>query len=583
MIINALSEFYETLATQGKVERDGWQKKPVAQEICLDKNGNLIQIVNIKVPDNKKKLRPQEMPMPDWGSAAGSAIRSQFLCNNSGYVLGLSNRDNVSSDRLKKQVEDCNRLHHELLDDIKLPETEAVLTFLDFIYNDGQIPQDILNNLDKTALVSDNFIFSVNGVRLHEIPAVRNAWNKAYANSGDGEIGQCLVTGETGPIATKHPMIKGLRGAQGSGAGLSNYNCPSFESYGKSQNLNAPIGKHTAYAYTSALTYLLKEPKYHKALNDDLTIVWWPEDADDAYVEFCCAAAFGDTSQWSDSDISGMLSALTKGRPVSGLNPDRKFYVLGISPNSSRIIVRFFYEGSFGKILENVAAHYERLDILKPDDAGNLTVSRLLRAMAKDDANKEIPETIVNQLFQSILFGHKYPVQMLHMTMRRLMAGDNLNWQRAAVIKAYFLQFLDKNDARKECFKMSLDKNNTNPGYVLGRLLALYETVQYRANKSNTKKPASMHASFGAAMTTPGIIFPRLNQLVQVHLQKLSDGTRIWYDQQIRDVKALLGDTYPVRLSLAEQGAFDIGYYHQKQELFSKKTDTSVENNEDEE
>lgn len=130
---------------------------------------------------------------------------------------------------------------------------------------------------------------------------------------------------------------------------------------------------------------------------------------------------------------------------------------------------------------------------------------------------------------------------------------------------------------------MSLDKNNTNPGYVLGRLLALYEAVQYRANKSNTKKPASMHASFGAAMTTPGIIFPRLNQLAQIHLQKLSDGTKIWYDQQIRDIKALLGDTYPVRLSLAEQGAFDIGYYHQKQELFSKKTDTSDANNEDEE
>lgn len=578
MILKALTDLYEVLAEQGRVERDGWVEKPVGHEICLDRDGNLVQIVNIKQENNKGKLKPQNMPLPDWGIRRTSGIRPFFLCDSSAYIFGISKKKTDTEEICSKKRYEFHSLHHRLLDETDVPEVKAFLAFLDFIADGGELSDDIVETLDDNALSGDNFIFSVDGVRLHGIPEVQKAWDSEYESFGEGQTGICLVTGRETVIVKTHPSIRGLYGTQASGAGLSTFNPPSFCSYGKEQNLNAPVGRHAAYAYTTALTYLLYNRLYSRTLaGNDLTVVWWPEDADDTYAEFQCAAAFGDNSHWSDSDISGILDALSRGRPVEGMEPDRKFYVMGLSPNSSRITVRFFISGSFGEMVGNISNHYDRLRIAQPrnDEGKVLTVGRLLRAMVREDVDKEIPEVVIDKLFQSILFGHAYPTQMMSMTMRRLRVGDSVNWQRAAIIKAYFLRALPENDKRRENFTMSLNRENGSIGYVLGRLFALYESIQYRAINKET-----IHNSFfGAAMSTPATVFPRLARLSQVHMKKLSEGSHIWYDKQVTELKAMV-ERYPARLDIVEQGAFDIGYYHQREELFrSKKTDSASESN----
>ena len=76
---------------------------------------------------------------------------------------------------------------------------------------------------------------------------------------------------------------------------------------------------------------------------------------------------------------------------------------------------------------------------------------------------------------------------------------------------------------------------------------------------------------FNAASTTPGAVFPTLDSLCQKHLRKLETGQRIWYEKQILRVADILGETYPIRLDLPRQGAFDLGYYHQTQARYNKK------------
>lgn len=644
MIFQALAALYETLAAKGILSKEaGWNIVPVGQEICLDMDGNLLQIVDLHIPQEKGNPRSQEMFLPDWGDSNGSGVRSNLLYGQAGFILGITTR-NTKPERLQKMVEDCNNKHHKCLKNVEkdVPEAAALLKFLDHIKDGMKLPEEIREQLSDKSLAADNFIFSVNGRRLHEIEEIREAWNDYFYNADDNdgeddkktdslppEPRQCLVTGEVDIPARKLPFIKGLMGAQGGGASLSSFNAPSFCSYGYEQNLNAPISRKAAYAASQALTYLLREKTYHKCMGKDLTIVWWPDSAEEEYGEFLSCSVFGgENKKWTDADIAGILENLSKGRPVDNLDPGRKFYVMGLSPNSSRIIIRFFLQDSFGEIIKNVAAHYDRLSLKSfLYDAGyRVTASWVFSAMTRDTTEKEedaetasktkkakkgkdkekekstdLPESVINSFFQAVLFGHPYPRQMLHMTARRITFDINNLWARISVIKAYFLQMLPENDKRRECFTMSLQTECREPAYVLGRLFALYEQaqkiglsdsdngriVEEKDKKTGKRKPVPIHSMYRSAMTTPGVAFPQLNSRIEPHLSKPECG---YIKKLVGEVKDLLDiTTYPVRFDLVEQGEFDMGYFHQREYLFSKKSDekegesgTEIENEETE-
>lgn len=72
---------------------------------------------------------------------------------------------------------------------------------------------------------------------------------------------------------------------------------------------------------------------------------------------------------------------------------------------------------------------------------------------------------------------------------------------------------------------MSLNKNSTNIPYTLGRLFAVYEEVQERANPGINATIRDKY--FNSAAATPAVIFPILDNLCQKHLRKLDIGMRI--------------------------------------------------------
>lgn len=120
-------------------------------------------------------------------------------------------------------------------------------------------------------------------------PFIQETWETARNESSeDGQIGTCLVTGKEAEISRIHKTIKGVPGAQSSGAALVSFNAPAFESYGKEQSYNAPVGKYAEFAYTTALNYLLNQRKYTFQLGDSM-IVFWAESAEEEYQ----AAFFG--------------------------------------------------------------------------------------------------------------------------------------------------------------------------------------------------------------------------------------------------------------------------------------------------
>lgn len=119
---------------------------------------------------------------------------------------------------------------------------------------------------------------------------------------------------------------------------------------------------------------------------------------------------------------------------------------------------------------------------------------------------------------------------------------------------------------------MSLDKENTNIGYRLGRLFAVLENIQQAANpRINATIRDKFYAS---ASATPAAVFGNLMRLSGHHLSKIDSdkkGLRIWFEKQVEEIMSGI-NSFPPHLSLEEQGLFAIGYYHQR---IAKKDDAS--------
>ena len=370
-----------------------------------------------------------------------------------------------------------------------------------------------------------------------------------------------------------HPAIKGVDGAQSSGAAIVSFNAPAFCSYGQEQNYNAPVGKHAAFAYTAALNYLLADRENVQKIGDT-TVVCWAEGAEPQYQAFTFAALFGSQDDsFNENDVRDAIRKLAAGLPLPErkLDPRQPFYILGLSPNAARISIRFFYRNTFGEIMRNVNAHHERMEIVRPSYDRYATIP--LWAVLRETVNPKSRDKAANPLMagataRAIFSGERYPAALLEQTMMRIRAERDITRGKAAIIKAYYLRN-PNDDCPKEVLTVALNEESTNPAYTLGRLFSVFEAVQQAANPGINTTIKDKY--FNSAASTPATIFPLLNNLCQKHLRKLSAGSRIWYEKQIIALTSILGESYPTRLTLPQQGSFNLGYYHQTQKRYEKK------------
>ena len=354
---------------------------------------------------------------------------------------------------------------------------------------------------------------------------------------------------------------------------LVSFNNDSESSYGHEQSYNAPVGKYAAFAYTAALNHLLADRDNVQVIGDT-TIVCWAEGAEPVYQDlFMSFMSDKMPSTISDNDLRAALRYLAKGLPCDdlGVDPHRTFYILGLAPNAARLSVRFFLRDSFGKLMRNVNEHYERLEIVKPAYAkpGVLSLWALLRETVNLNSKDKSPSpAMAGATARAVFSGGLYPASLLKAVMLRIRAERNITWGRAAIIKAYYLKNPHK-DCPKEVLTVSLNEASTNIPYTLGRLFSVYEAAQQAANPGINTTIKDKY--FNSAATMPASIFPVLNNLYQKHLRKLETGQRVYFDKQVSALKGVLSESYPTRMTLAQQGAFDLGYYHQTQKRYTKK------------
>lgn len=574
MILQALTRYYEDLLAQGKIDAPGWAPAKISFALYLDENGGLTQVVPTMedVTKGKKTVQqPQSMALPA-AVKRTVGIAANFLWDNSSYLLGIDQKGRP--ERSRNCFAAAAKLHHAVLDGVDSPVAHSILAFFDNWKPENAAEHPALAGQLDEVISGGNLLFRAAGIYPQEDAAIREAWQR-YRESGgaDAVRMQCLVTGREDEITAVHPSVKGVRDAQSSGAALVSFNAPAFCSYGHEQSFNAPVGKYAAFAYTAALNHLLADKENVQTIGDT-TVVCWAEGAEDIYQTFGVAALFGGGKEGlSDDDLRAALKRLANGLPCDdlGIDPNRPFYILGLAPNAARLSVRFFLRDSFGALMKNVNDHYERMEIVRPsyEKFTYLPLWALLRETVNLNSRDKAPSPIMaGATARAIFSGGRYPASLLEATMLRIRAERHITWGRAAIIKAYYLKNPHE-DCPKEVLTVSLNEASTNTAYTLGRLFSVYEAVQQTANPGINATIKDKYFNSAAAM--PASIFPVLNNLYQKHLRKLEGGQRVYYDKQVMALKGILGESYPARMTLAQQGAFDLGYYHQTQKRFTKK------------
>ena len=575
MILQALTRYYEDLLSRGEIAAPGWSPAKISYALCLNGAGDLEQVIPTmeEVTKGKKTvLQPQTFSLPA-AVKRTVGIGANFLWDNSSYLLGVDQKGKPERSR------DCfaaaAQKHHAALDGVDSPIARAILTFFDTWQPEHAAEHPALTGQFEEVTAGANLLFRVDGCYPQKDDAIRAAW-QSYRESSDPDAVrmQCLVTGREDEITATHPAIKGVRNAQSSGAALVSFNAPAFCSYGREQNFNAPVGKYAAFAYTAALNHLLADRK-NVQLIGDTTVVCWAEGADPAYQSFFGTACFGAETGLSDDDLRAALKRLAELKPCDdlGIDPNRPFYILGLAPNAARLSVRFFLRDSFGRLMKNINAHYERLEIVRPAYAKTniLPLWAMLRETVNLNSRDKSPSpAMAGAATRAVFSGGPYPASLLEAVMLRIRAERNITWGRAAIIKAYYLKNPHK-DCPKEVLTVSLNEASTDTAYTLGRLFSVYEAVQQAANPGINTTIKDKYFNSAAAM--PAGIFPVLNNLYQKHLRKLDGRQRVYYDKQIMTLKGILGESYPMPMTLAQQGSFDLGYYHQTQKRYTKKED----------
>lgn len=580
MILQALAKHYENLAAEGKVSKEGWCEAKVSYAIELMPDGKVKGFISLKTEEErgKKKVWVSTTRMVPQMVTRSSGVSSNFLCDNSKYMLGFDK--DGSSKRVLECFQAAKEKHLELLEQAEGEMAASIKAFFE-TWNPEKEEEKLKESEIWEALTDGgNLIFYMNGCEAQEDEEIKELWNEKQ-NSCDGEeggnTGICLVTGKKAEISRIHRTIKGVPGAQSSGAALVSFNAPAFESYGKEQSYNAPVGKYAEFAYTTALNYLLSQRNYTFQLGDTM-VVYWAENGQKAYQDVFSFALVPTIDNWET--IREIFDCIKKDQPIKvddiEMDSEQRFYILGLAPNAARLSVRFFYQDSFGKILEHISEHYERMKIVQPswETREYMSIRDMLMETVNQNSRDKSPiPNMAAMVMQAVLSGGRYPASLYTDTLIRIRADQGerkLSWGRTAILKAYLI----RNTNWKEGVNyMGLNKENSEQPYLLGRLFAVLEFIQKDTNPGI--KATIRDRYFNSACATPASVFPILIKLMNSHIKKLERdnlGAKISYENQLTEIMGKL-DEFPRRLTLEEQGKFDLGYYHQVQDKYTKRED----------
>ena len=602
MILASLARYYRRLAAKDemgnpKVPPYGFSEEKIGWILVLDKEGRLKTVVPNLTAD--KKPQPKLMSVPQSFKRPGTTPKPFFLWDKTSYSLGVEVNKNKAEAKEKpftssEKTFDAFKQYH--LDLLQNSEDEGLQALCRFLRN--WLPENFAAEKLPAEMLDANIAFSLEKptALIHKREAAQSLW-AGCLKSDEALEGLCLISGDTAPIARLHPAIKGVFGGQSSGGSIISFNKEAFASFGKEQGANAPVSEQSAFAYTTALNYLLRRENNHCLTIGDASTVFWAE-ADDSATAQAAEGFFAQVFTPPDDEqesakVFNVLEQMGKGRPLQEIapefSPNTRFYILGLAPNAARISVRFWLDTTFGQLAENLAQHWQDLALDPCAWKTPPSIFKLLLETAIKFKNSEgryekpkaetISPMLAGEMTRAVICGTPYPLSLLSQLITRIRADGDVNGLRVAVMKAVLERRFRKGFI-EEGVPMSLNNEIPNRAYLLGRLFAVLERIQYQALGELNAGIADRY--YGSASAVPFSVFPRLLSGAKHHLLRLRKdkaGMAVNLDKDLGEIIAKLPETFPRHLSIDEQGRFAIGYYHQKQSYFAKKeTAETIEN-----
>ena len=594
MILQTLHEHYLRLLQRGEsgLPREGFSQEKISYCLTLSATGNVLGVVPL-LDTSGKKPQPKSLSVPQ-PEKRTSGIKPNFLWDKTSYVFGVS----ATSKRPDDEHKAFKTAHQAWL----AGQTDAGLVALSQFLAQWS-PEQFAPPMFSDDMKDTNIVFRMEGDRqfVHERAAAQTLRAKLLAPAASDDVAMpCLVTGDVGPVARLHPAIKGVNGAQSSGASIVSFNQESFNSWGKEQGANSPVSEVAAFGYTTVLNHLLRrDPSNRQRLNiGDATVVFWaesddPEEADAAEWTFAALTNDRDTDEQATAKLQRALEVIAQGRPLTDidpkLNPETRMVVLGLAPNASRLSIRYWLRDSLGVLAERLRAHAQDLALEPKPWKTAPTPWRLALCTApmRDGKAKseDVSPLLAGELMRAILTGGRYPQSLLSNLVMRMRADGDVSGVRVALCKAVLCRDLRLSDSITPIKEVpvSLDVHATHPAYLLGRLFSVLEGTQ-RAALGGKVNATIRDRFFGAASATPALVFPMLLRNAQNHLARLrkdKPGLGVNLEKDVQEIVDKLPDHFPKSLNLKDQGRFAIGYYHQTSVRFAKDAgdDDTPDNN----
>ena len=611
MLIQALCDYYDVLAKAGKVLEEGYSSVRIHYRVGLAADGRVegIEVWQIhKIATDakgktKETLEPHQLAL--FRRTEKPGIDANIVEHRPLYLFGLTlEKDGTlhPEDRTNKAAKSRQAFVERNLAFIEGIDSPIVNAFRQFMLNwkpEQESANPCLLGLGK-GYATGGFVFCLSGdpsVMLQDDPQLKARW-QATLTADDGEtdkvVRQCAITGEMAEIASIHDKISGVSGGLATGTKLVAFKNDSAFSYSAEQALNSNISVIAMRKYTQALN-ILTNGNTHKTMLGDVTMVRFAMSPDRRCDTLVGNAMLGTTDDAEDEgdaldagETEKLLQKVYAEARLGFANADRllreqhidptvAYYIVGFKPNASRLAVQFLYRRQLGQLIQNVAQH--QADMATGADAKPIPLWQITRQLVSPKATKQtVDPSLTAKLLEAIVYGYRYPAFLLATVVRRIQTdSDNetdkyikFNPIRVGILKACLNRSARLNGQMEE-ISMALNKENSNPAYLCGRLFAVLERVQEQANPGINRTITD--AYFASASTRPALIFPRLIRLAQTHLKKLEYAG--YWNRLIGEINTKLNGEYPDTLDLADQGRFDIGYYQQKYAPSEKKTENT--------
>lgn len=581
MILQALYDYYQRKAADldSNIAPRGFERKGIPFIIVIDKEGNFINLEDTRSGEGKQKRAKTFLVLKTKSRTGSKASETaNVFWDHWGYVLGQPKEET------EKAIGDAEKQNSTFVGQVKqlsvkYPDNNQFAAVCKFYEHEESIQMLLQHENWKECyripgcnlsfrIAAEASIVAEHDDLSMEVEVKIELNSEVPTQSSDGI---CLITGERLPIAILH-SVTSIPGGKSGGKLVGFQKNSGYDSYYKEQGLNAPISKKAEDAYTTALNVLLGRDSKNKFKIADISVVFWAQQQTnfENQFSFFFSAPQKDDPDQNIREVKALFEAIHTGKlNTEGHTP---FYILGLAPNAARISIRFWKTGKVADFAKNIAKHFEDLEIIrsKKDEREYFSLFNLLSNVSFEFKVDNVPPNLAGKVIESVLDGTKYPDTLQQQCIRRVRAEQHVNRIRAAILKAYLNRKETIYNTNEKLITMSLDLENKNQGYLCGRLFAVLEKIQEDAQPGINATIKDRY--YGAASSTPVTVFGRLLNLSNHHLAKLGGGSKTYYEKMIQGIMTgVSSNGLPAHLSLDDQSRFAIGYYHQRQDLFTKK------------